>query len=400
MKIIKKLIIFVLLLPLFVVFGLYVYGTYMRGMIESKEEALNKQQQALSTSGNGFGGEPGMIVIGSKYTSSNFFWMGNEHLIFYTDYSANDARNNPRNFIWNVIDNEIKPIIIDGGVICFNEGKIYHAKFSDTEVLPDGRKKVERFESELNELSDKWEVKNSRDVEKVWPAPSDRYKQLFGHACKPSFELKPEFRAESDGQEYRLKYLREWGWILRLPPIGYEFSDQDTPDTQFGFFEIEESFYYGQQGVKVADLPDLPLQDFDLLAATYMPDVDVYLLTLSIHNSERRPYVAVLNPDGSLSKVDWDKGWKDYIARPVLSRKGFVWSGRDYHLSNPGPDQNGSFIRISENTVHKYLHGTGRNLVLSPDGCLVAQSNRPKTTTGQKNLVVFDICNSIHGEMQ
>ena len=73
MKIIKKLIIFMLLLPLFVVFGLYVYGTYMRGMIESKEEALNKQQQALSTSGNGFGGEPGMIVIGSKYTSSNFF---------------------------------------------------------------------------------------------------------------------------------------------------------------------------------------------------------------------------------------------------------------------------------------------------------------------------------------
>ena len=376
------------------------YGTYMRARIEIKQEALDEQQQALSTSGNGFGGEPGMKVIASDYFSRKLFWMDNKHLIFYTVYNANAPKDIRRNYIWNVIDNKVKPIAIDGSVICFNQGKLYHTTFSDTEVLPDGKKKVERFESTLRELNDKWVVENSRDVEDVWPAPSDHYRQIFGSACKPWFELKPEFRAEFDEPKFRFKYLREWGWIMIFPRTDLVPFNQAVLGKKSGFFDIGNDFYYGQEGIKVADLPNIEAKRIKEIDITYLTYLDVYLLTLPIHNSKEKPYLAILDHDGILTNVEWDQDWNGYNAHPVLSVKGLVWSGRDYRLTNPRIEKNGSFIKIPGDRVYKYLHGSGFDLALSPDGCHVAQSNRPKTTTGRTNLVVFDICRSTYGEMQ
>lgn len=397
MKIFSRLVIFILLLPVVFFCGLYIYGTYMTARIESRQDALDERQEVLSTSGNGLGGEPGMKVIASEHSPDRYFWMDNEHLIFITAYKASAPKDVDRKFIWNVIDNEIKPIELDGAVICFIEGKLYHAKFPDSKALPNDKKNVERFESTLKELNDRWVVENVRDVEKVWPAPSDRFRQSMGRECMPRFELRPEFRAETGEPEFRLHYLPEWNWVLRLPPMGHEFPRGNTAETEFGFFEIEEEFYFGQSGIKVADLPDMSAYHINKIKLTYTSHLDSYLLTLSINNSGDEPYVAILNRDGGLTDVSWVSDWDGYNSHPVLSRKGLVWTGRDYREAIPSIYGAGSFIKLFDNGIHKYVHGSGYDLVLSPNGCVVAQSNRPKTTSGQRNLIVFDICNSTYG---
>ena len=84
MKILLKTAIVLLLLPLFIVYALFIYAKYINPSAEDTMKEMTEFMERRKLPGNGFGGEEGMIVIDSDYRSEKYFLIDNERQFFVT----------------------------------------------------------------------------------------------------------------------------------------------------------------------------------------------------------------------------------------------------------------------------------------------------------------------------
>ena len=139
LKILFKTAIVLLLLPLFVVFGLFIYAQYINPDAEDTMKEMTEFLDKSKLAGNGFGGEEGIRVLDSKLRSSKkFFWIDKENVLFRTDINANGRKDIQRNYVWNTETDSIKPLSVNGPVSCFFNNNLYHAKPSEAKTLPNG----------------------------------------------------------------------------------------------------------------------------------------------------------------------------------------------------------------------------------------------------------------------
>jgi hypothetical protein len=384
---------FLLLFPLIVFCGLFTYGKYMTHVAQERLDAIDVQQERAMKTGNGFGGDPGMEILDSGYRSEKFFWIDDDNLVFETQLMANTPEGIRRQYVWNTRERTIKPLIIEGAISAFYDGKFHYAQFSDTEVLRNGRKKSDRFQSTLKELGDSWVIENRENMEDVLDPPPERY-ELAWHEGKPWFYLDPKLRTESDIPKHRFEYMWEWGWILRKPWDGPQYLDQTYPE--MGFFDIGGTIYADQEGVKVADLVDLPVNDLVHLVLVYVGFLDKYWLANRFYGGKpKQKFMGFLGRDGKFQEVELLDSWPGYSGIPLPSRKGLFWSGQDYRLVSPSPYDNGAFIRDRDGGIHKAIKGSALRSQLSSDGCRVAFFNppRPDSRSGA-SLKIFNVCQS------
>ncbi len=384
---------FLLLFPLIVFCGLLAYGKYMTHVAQERQDAIDVQQEHAMKTGNGFGGDPGMEILDSGYRSETFFWIDDDSLVFQTELTANAPQGIRRHYVWNTRERRIKPLVMEGAISAFYDGKFHHAQFSATEVLANGRKKSDRFQSTLKQLDERWVLENSQNMEDVLDAPPERY-VLAWYGGKPSFYLNPALRTESDVPKHRFEYLWEWGWILRTPWVGPEHVDQAIPE--MGFFDIGGKIYADQPGKKVADLAGLPSGDLINLVVVYLAYLDTYWLANEFYGGKpKQKFMAFLGRDGKLRKVGLLDNWAGYSGIPLPTRKGLFWSGQDYRLVSPSPYDNGAFLRDGEGRIHKAIKGSALRSQLSGDGCRIAFLNppRPDSRSGA-SLKVFNVCQS------
>jgi len=391
-RFLMKAVIILLLLPLMIVYGLFIYGKYMTYAAQQRLDLVDEQQAVATSSGNGFGGDPGMHVIDSRYRSEKYFWIDNDHLVFQTSRKANESLDTRKHFVWDTRRNAIKPLVMEGDISGFYDGRFHYAEFSKTQVLPNGSRKIDRFQSTLTELDDHWDLENIVNMEEVLGAPPERY-ELAWFEGKPWFRLKPELRTQGDVPRHRFEYLWEWGWILRTPWDGPEHFGQAIPE--MGFFDMNGEIYADQPGKKIAGLVDLPPGELIHLVVVYLRFLDRYWLASRFHGGKSgRRFMGLLDRNGQFRALAWPGDWPGYRGIPLPTKKGLFWSGEDYRLANPGRFDKAAFVRGRDGLVHKAVQGSAIRSLVSGDGCRVAFFNTPRPDRGAGSLKYLDVCQS------
>lgn len=386
-------IILVLLLPVIAYLALFVYGTYLIESVKMQQRAVDRKMESLKENDNGFGGESGLKVLDSGYYTSSHYWLDQSHVIFVREWLAGEDKYANANFVWDVQDNNIKPIELYGRLLCLRDGEIYFQ--SDSTEFPQAATNSSEggiYLAKIAELDSKWilnDVVNSKDL--ISP-PSDRYRFEWKQNCGYWYRLKREEQSLNEVPEHRFDYFHEWGWILRTPSLGQE-GKQHIPE--MGIFDIDKAIYSGQPGVKLADLPPVHDSEINDIQIQYLEYLDKFWLAVySAEQPEINKSMFLVNRKGEYQEIPWlIKGWKKYNELPLLSRKGLVWEGYDYRLAKTSVYDLAGFI--DHGGVHKFVHGNVETMKLSPDGCKVAFSSRFRIDKGPApSLKVFNICES------
>ena len=396
LKLLLKTGIFLLLLPLFIVFGAFIYLKYINPDAVSTMEAMTEFLEQSARNGNGFGGEEGFVVIDSdKQSSSSFFWIDNNNLVLRTDYSAHAVKDIDRNFVWNISTNTTKPLGTNAPLTCIANGRLFHVGVPGNQIrIPGEKRELEIFQSSLSEQDDKWVVLDSRKVTDIWKPPSEKYEMVWSQECRPWFRGKSGARTDLDTPEYRFTYLPEWGWIYRIPRIGRENVQQ--PSTKVGFFELREGIYFGQEGRKIEAHIDIPSEDLANLQIIYVGFLDKYWLANRLLNdSAKKKFLAFLDRSGEIKEVDWLAGWPEYSGIPMPTAKGIFWSGKDYRSTNSTVGKYGVFLLDGAGRVETIAEGIALNGKITSDGCNVAFHHSPRNDHGPgRTLKVFKACDS------
>jgi hypothetical protein len=387
-KVISRL--FTLITVIF--FLLYAYGAYLAKQAEDKDRALDLEIQ----SGNGFGGEAGMKIIDSEFSTSEFFWIDDDLLLFMIKRPTAENPRNRDNYIWDFTRDEVLPLELDGSASCIRDGYFYFSKIVGRNGLSGEREMIETFRSKLARKGDRWSISKSQNIREVWSDIPDRYEYAWrdGHECKIWYYLPHSARLPGEPPRHHFRYLSMWNWIFRFP--ANRKINPGTALSDFGLFEIGNSPYYGQNGNTIEFLTTVPVEHYDHLVFKYIPFADRYWVASRLsHYPATSKYLAVLNRTGHLSIFNWPDSWKKYRAIPLPTRKGVFWSSYDYRQADPGSNNVGGFLLTQDSSVTKVIHGSADSAAVSPDGCKVAFYNQPKFSgTNNSRLRIFDVCNS------
>jgi hypothetical protein len=400
LKILFKTAIVLFLLPLFVVFGLFIYVQYINPDVEDKIREVSEIMGKSARPGNGFGGEEGFRVLDSKLRSSKiFFWLDNENVLFRTDFRANNGEDIQRNYVWNTQKDTIKPLSINDPLSCFSKNNLYYANPSETKTLPNGVIKAQVYQSKLRENDDRWVAESSQKIESIWTLPSEGYDLYWSDGCRPQFLEKSGFRSQNRNSSYRIKYFSEWGWILRLPRVAPTASTTAMPGV--GVFSLGEEAYFGQRGQKITELSPSTASDLTNLHLVYVGFLDKYLLANKLYGDPaKRKILELVDRKGSFRRINALDDWPAYTGIPQPTRKGFFWSGTDYRVEVPAAGDVGVFLKDGKGRVHKVARGSAFQSALSVDGCGVAFFNPPDPGKDKGTLKVLDVCNSeVDGEV-
>lgn len=400
LKILFKTAIVLLLLPLFVVFGLFIYAQYINPDAEDTMKEMTEFLDKSKLAGNGFGGEEGFRVLDSKLRSSKkFFWIDKENVLFRTDINANGRKDIQRNYVWNTETDSIKPLSVNGPVSCFFNNNLYHAKPSEAKTLPNGTLRAQLYQSELREKDDKWVVKSSQRIESIWARPSEGYDLYWSDGCQPQFLERPGFRSEISNSAYRIRYISEWGWVLRLPRVAPTASTTAMPGV--GLFNLDGEVYFGQRGQKIGEVSSGIAADLTNLHVVYIGFLDKYLLANKLYDDPAKTKILeLLGRNGNFQRIDMLDDWPAYTGIALPTRKGMFWSGKDYRAEMPSADDDGAFLKDSDGRIHKVTRGIAFQSTLSVDGCSVAFFNPPEYGKDRGTLKVLNVCNSeVDGEV-
>ena len=399
LKILFKTAIVLLLLPLFVVFGLFIYMQYINPDSEAKMKEMTEFLEKSAGPGNGFGGEEGFGVLDSKLRSSKFFWIDEENVLFRTDFNANSRKDIQRNYVWNTKKDSIKALSVNGPVSCFFNSKLYHARSSEAKTLPNGTVRAQVYQSELRETDDKWLVESSQKIESIWDRPSEGYDLYWSDGCQPQFLEEPGIRSEIPSSAYRIRYISEWGWVLRLPRVAPAASTPAMPGV--GLFDLEGDVYFGQRGQKIGALSPGIAADVTNLHVVYIGFLDKYLLANKLYGDPAKTKILeLLDRNGNFQRIDVLDDWPAYTGIALPTRKGVFWSGKDYRAETPSADDDGAFLRGSSGRIHKVIRGKAFQSALSVDGCSVAFFNPPEYGKDNGTLKALNVCNSkVDGEV-
>lgn len=392
MRLIFKILSRLLALLTIIMVLLYSYGAHLYNEALDKQAAMDTQIK----SGNGFGGEAGMKIIDSDYSSEDFFWI-TENLLLFKTFRKPDANGyNKDHYIWDLENKVTLPLDITGFADCVANGKLYYMSLLNP-IRPKGtRPNYDTYQADLVRNTDRWFLINSSNTNGMYSKNSGRNQLVWrrGNQCKPWYYLPPEQRTPNDPPRHHFDYLSEWGWIYKKP--NEEHLKQPNPLSTSGFYAIGDDLYSGQGGIWKGEALDFPAHYQDSIFFVYLDFLDEYWIAPMLSTNEHIPkFLAFLGRDTSIRRLEWPQEWKLYDAIPLPTKKGLFWSGYDYRHANPGINQTGGFIRTKNHTIHKIVHGTVGRTELSPDGCKIAFFSDIKYyKTGDSRLRIFDACNS------
>ncbi|MCB1695082.1 MAG: hypothetical protein H6987_11960 [Pseudomonadales bacterium] len=396
LKILLKVVIVILLLPLFIVYGIFLYAMYLQHSAEIYKQNLDKSLAELSSTGNGFGGEAGFSIQDSGYRARRiFFWIDNQNIVFVDDSKTDPEKKEQRVYVWNTENNTTKPLKLDGYVNCFFENKLYFLRNSAREFLPNGKVRRDVYQSTLRELADSWVVEDLEKVADIIPSPPGGYEMLWTDECRPRFWLRSNLRTAEEFVDHRPVYLPEWGWILRLPADGNELAVGLRPP--MGFFDLDGEVYSGQVGHKIVDLGESIGIDARHIYLVYVDFLGKYWVANRLYGSANtKKILGFLDHLGNFRAIEWPTGWPDYVDIPLPMKKGLFWGGYDYRISERTRFAKGVFLRDKFDVVHKILQGSALLSKMSKDGCKIAFFNTPRDDRRTKaSLKVFNACNSL-----
>lgn len=392
MRLLKFLVIlfWLLLVLAFWSFGYAVYDKYQADQrTKNSIELLIKGELGA----NGFGGDEGLRVINSGLRVYKYFWIDSENLAIRLANNQTYGETDRRNFVWNVTTNSFKPLDIDAPITCFRDGYFYHGspRKSGVNRL---KRKGSVMQSTLEETEDIWITSGTKKITEVWHVPSDRHTLLWSQDCHPWFPIIPERRLESDLPEHRFRYLVEWGWIIRTPRIGPQYLNKG--DHIMGFFDLGGHVYSDQLGSKTGELVGYSVADLIGLDVVYLGFLDKYWMAIRNYKDESETkFIGLLSRNGNVEHIPWSPVWKSYWQYPLPTRKGLVWSGRDFRRSNDLSAEYGTFISLATGSVHKVVQGITLDMLMSSDGCSVAFTSSPSNQDrANTTLKVFNACSS------
>ena len=399
MKMILKIVLIILLLPVVALVGLYIYGNVMIYFMEKEQETVRVQQDELYSAGNGFGGDEGMVVVDSGYFSEKFSWLDNDHLIINTVWIGNTDKNEGRLHVWNVASNEIKPVDIYGRLFCARGEDVY---FFDGDRERESSEGQARFSNvmrgSLAEDGNVWKFTNVEQLTQIWSSPGERYEFAWSVWCTPWFRVKSELRSEDDLGKYNFRLLPEWDWVMRYPDPDLISYDQSSPE--MGFFRIGAEPYFEQSGQKISVLADWSLKEMRSSELRYVDFLDRYWMAILSSDLDSVEMMGFVSRDGRFDKWEWSEQWPQYVGMPLPTRKGMFWSGYDFRLADPGRYDTGSFLEDLTGTIHRVTLENGFKHNLSPDGCRVAFYGAPRHKLGAITLKYFDACRSTLDEKE
>ena len=190
MRMILKVTLIILLLPIVGLVSLYLTGVGMSWYLEHQQESVRAAQDEISMSGNGFGGEAGMAVVDSGYYTEQFYWLDDDHLVFNKKWIANTDMNDAVIYVWNVAANEIKPVDVYGRMFCALGTNIY---FYDGDRERESPANANRFSNAMRgnliEGAEAWKFENVQELEKIWSVPDERYEFAWARECTPWFRI-------------------------------------------------------------------------------------------------------------------------------------------------------------------------------------------------------------------
>jgi hypothetical protein len=393
-KLLFNTVIVLLLLPLFVVFGLFIYGNYFNPDFEQTMKDMTEFLEMTGASGNGFGGEEGFKVLDSKFKSSkSYFWLDNKNLAFRTDFGAGSPKDVQRNYVWNTEDDSIKPLELEGPIICSLEEKLYYSKPSEAKTLPNGKLKGQVYQSELREIDDRWIVDSSQKIDSIWTGPPEGYDLYWSNDCQPHFLEKTGYRSENRSSLFRIKFASEWGWILRVPRVPPKSPVSKIP--RVGFYDLDGEAYFGQTGQKIAELPPALNIDITNLHLVYVDFLDEYLIANKLYGDRAKSKVLELvDRNGNFQHIAALDDWPAYTDLPMPTRKGIFWSGKDYRSKSHSQLDVGTYLQDGGGRIYKVAGGEAFSPELSNDGCSVAYYNPPQNGKDKGSLKVLKVCNS------
>jgi hypothetical protein len=226
-KVLLWLLGLLILLPIAIFSGLYLFGAYLFYDADVKLREIGQRQEQLATGGNGYGGEPGLKILDSGYRAPNtFFWIDEDNLVFKVDGPAKGVNDAPATFVWNPALGTIKPLLVEGHINCWFDGHLYFVRPSAWDIKPGAEKRAGIYQATLKELVDGWAVEGPRLIESIWQVPDERYTLNWRRECRPWAALKPELRTDDDVPRHNHIRLAQWNWVLRMPDIGpshYDF---------------------------------------------------------------------------------------------------------------------------------------------------------------------------------
>jgi hypothetical protein len=399
MRMIFKVTLIILLLPIVGLVSLYLTGVGMSWYLEHQQASVRATQDEISTSGNGFGGEAGMVVVDSGFVSKRFSWLDNDHLVINTEWIGKSDKNEDRLYVWNVASNQIKPVDIYGRLFCARGKDVY---FIDGNRKPDATESSGGFSNKMRgdlvEVGSVWKFTDVEQLAEIWSSPDERYEFAWTVLCTPWFRVKPELRSESDLKRYNFKSLPEWGWVMRYPAPDLRNYDLTSPE--MGFFGIGAEPYFEQPGQKISELADWSIIELGSSELRYVDFLDRYWMAVLSSDIDQSKMMGFFSRDGRFQKWEWSEQWPQYVGMPLPTRKGMFWSGDNFRLAAPGRYDTGSFLEDSAGNIHQVTLEYGFKHRLSPDGCRVAFYGAPKHKPAAITLKYFDACRSTLNEKE
>tara|TARA_R110001592_G_scaffold357416_1_gene660686 strand:+ start:275277 stop:276518 length:1242 start_codon:yes stop_codon:yes gene_type:complete len=394
LRVLFKTVIVLLLLPLILVYGIFLYVKFINPGAEQTMKETTEILEQKRSAGNGFGGEPGLQILDSGYRSERFFWMDSDHLIFQTNYNANFAEKSGKVYVWELTTNIIKPLFCDCFIAAFRGERFYFLRRSEDRLNLQGLRGADHFESKLYELEDRWITDGEVNIADALNRPSEKYGVTWSEGSVPAFRVRQEFRNEQGAPDHRVLHLPEWGWILRMPRTGPDYWDQSVPE--MGFIDLDGEIYSEQPGTKVGAMIDIPAREYPGLKVIYMEYLDLYWLANNVYGDlSKTRAMGFIDHEGIFSPYLWPDSWGQYYAIPVPTRKGLFWSGLDYRENKSGGGEKGAFIRDFTGQIHEVIEGAAIALKISPDGCQVAFFNTlSEEDRSSSSLKMFNACNS------
>ena len=391
-RIMVRVVVVLISLPIVFLVSMYIYGKYLMHGVETRKVEFSAYQEGASTSGNGFGGDVGFEVFDTKLISKKYYWIDDIHLLVEAKKNLRTPDAPVGKLVLNSQTQSLKPLALDGYLLNFYGGYVLEGRFSETEISEDGKKKMEHFRSRLKELENAWVLEVTVKVEDVIGSPPARYEFGLSFDTKPKFSLQRELRTKNDVPEHRIRYLSEWGWIMRTPFSGSVEPTQTVPE--MGFFDIGGEVYADQPGRKVADPLNLAPNEFDHLVVTYIDFLDKYWIANPYYGARRGaiPFMGFLERDGSFRESAWPAEWLDYSPIPLPTRKGVFWGGQDFRLQKRGRGTTGVFLRSYDGQVYKLMHGDIASPAVSKDGCRIAVFNQLRADDMETTLKLANVC--------
>lgn len=394
LRVLFKTAVVLLLLPLMLVIGIFLYVKFVNPGAEQTMQEMTEFLEQRKSPGNGFGGEAGLQIMDSDYQSERFFWIDSNHLVFQTRSNVYFPEKSQKVFVWDLASNTIKPLPCDCSIQGFRENALYFLKKSTADATPEGILHADRFSAELRELDDRWAIDGEVNISETLELPSDKYGISWMGESVPSFRLRQEFRSKAKAPDHRFLHLPEWGWILRMPRTGPDYWDQSIPE--MGFIDLGDEIYAEQPGIKVGEMIGLHPREYPDLRIVYVAYLDRYWLANTVYGDlSLTRAMGFISPEGVFTAFSWPDSWPQYSGIPMPTKKGIFWSGKDYREKRLGGGGKGAFIRDAKGHVHKVIQGTAIALKMSPDGCEVAFFNTlSEEDRSKSSLKNFRVCSS------